>query len=175
MQNYVLKLIYTLFSALYSMGLRLKCRGSDWKAFFLFLAPDPLPVIIILIRWWETMTSAFGIPVGTKPQILRLSALGQSTLGMHTGVYICNKFILGCAIGPVRMKKSNWEKQFAFSGETKNCHLVLIYLQYISRHEECCVYWRKLIKQCKCTKGIVVYMCYWQVIVGFTQLEQRHL
>lgn len=77
MQNYVLKLIYTLFSALYSMGLRLKCRGSDWKAFFLFLAPDPLPVIIILIRWWETMTSAFGIPAGTKPQILRLSALGQ--------------------------------------------------------------------------------------------------
>lgn len=61
---------------LYSMGLRLKCRGGDWKAFFLFLAPDPLPVIITLIRWWETMASVFRTWVVTKPKIL---GLGQRT------------------------------------------------------------------------------------------------
>lgn len=78
---------------LYSMGLRLKCRGSDWKAFFLSLAPDPLPAIIILIRWWETTASA-SVPGCDKPQ--NLGTWAKSPPGMHNGVYICSKLILGC-------------------------------------------------------------------------------
>lgn len=174
MQSYVLKLIYTLFSVSYSMGLRLKCRGSDWKAFFLFLAPDPLLVIITLIRWWETMTSAFSIWVETKPQILRLSALRQRARWGSTVAFAAaiSSFPVVC-IGPVRKKTSNWEKQLAFPGETKNCHLVLISLQYSSQHGECCVHWRKLIKQCKCAHTEDL-SCYWRMIVGLTHLEQRH-
>lgn len=68
---------------LYSMGLRLKCRGSDWKAFFL-LAAGPLPVIITLIRWWETTASAFHTWVVTKPKNLRL---GQRTHRGSTMVF----------------------------------------------------------------------------------------
>lgn len=78
---------------LYSMGLRLKCRGTDWKAFFLFLAPDPLPVIIVLIRWWETTASA-SIP-GWQ-QTPKSWDLGKEHPGMHNGVYICSELMLGC-------------------------------------------------------------------------------
>lgn len=79
---------------LYSMGLRLKRRGSDWKAFCLFLAPDQLPVIIILIRWWETMASAFRTGVVRTPKILGLQA--ENPLRMHDSVYIGEDLILGC-------------------------------------------------------------------------------
>lgn len=67
----------------YSMGLRLKCRGSDWKAFLWFLVSDPVPVIIILIKWWETMKAAFIIWVvtKTKKQNLRTISLRRK----HTG------------------------------------------------------------------------------------------
>lgn len=80
---------------LYSMGLRLKCRGSDWKAFFLFSAPDPLPVIITLIRWWETMASAFCTWEVTNPQIL---GPGQRTHRGYTMVFTSTMLILGCVV-----------------------------------------------------------------------------
>lgn len=125
MQNYVLKLIYTLFSSVLQPGLGLKCMGYDWKGFCLVLTSQPMladnyyrqwMLPSLLQSWQQNQTK----PKGKSGFLARISS-GEGGMTFMSPV----SFNLIVCIGPAGEELCNWKEQFAFPALTKR--LVMLF------------------------------------------------
>lgn len=125
MQNYVLKLIYTLFSRVLQPGLGVKCMGYDWKGFCSLLTSQStragnyyrqwmLPSL--LQPWQQNQTK----PKGKSGFLARIPS-GEGGMTFMSPI----SFSLIVCIGPAGKGLCNWKGQFAFPALTER--LVMLF------------------------------------------------